>query len=75
MVGFNGISGQVERSSKDDKRQTNRWKKVESRFRGKLVKMIRDVNLMIIQFHLKLEKFYFIGVMSNRKKLFNEFTN
>ena len=30
------------RRSKDDKRQINRWKKSLSRFRGKLVKMIRD---------------------------------
>ena len=28
------------RRSKDDKRQNNRWKKIVSRFRGKLVKMI-----------------------------------
>ena len=27
---------------KDDKWQINRWKKIVSRFRGKLVKMIRD---------------------------------
>ena len=30
------------RRSKDDKRQINRWKKVVSRFRGKLVKMIKN---------------------------------
>ena len=30
------------RRSEDDKRQINRWKKILSRFRGKLVKMIRD---------------------------------
>ena len=30
------------RRSKDDKRQINRWKKIVGRFRGKLVKMIRD---------------------------------
>ena len=30
------------RRSKHDKRQINRWKKIVSRFRGKLVKMIRD---------------------------------
>ena len=30
------------RRSKDDKRQINRWKKIVSRFRSKLVKMIRD---------------------------------
>ena len=28
---------------KDDKRQINRWKKTVSRFKGKLVKMIKDV--------------------------------
>ena len=28
---------------KDDKRQINRWKKIVSRFKGKLVKMIKDV--------------------------------
>ena len=31
------------RRSSDDKRQINRWKKIASRFRGKLVKMIKDV--------------------------------
>ena len=30
------------RRSKDDEWQINRWKKIVSRFRGKLVKMIRD---------------------------------
>ena len=30
------------RISKDDKRQINRWKKIMSRFRGKLVNMIKD---------------------------------
>ena len=52
------------RRSKDDERQINRWKKTVGRFWGKLVKMIRDavVNSMIIQFRLKLEKFYCIGV-------------
>ena len=29
------------RRSKDDERQINRWKKVASRFKGKLVKMIK----------------------------------
>ena len=32
------------RRSKDDKRQINRWKKIVSRFRGKLVKMIKDAS-------------------------------
>ena len=39
------------RRSKDDKRQINRWKKIVSRLRGKLA---------IIQFRLKLDKFYCI---------------
>ena len=30
------------RRSQDDERQINRWKKIVSRFRGKLVKMIKD---------------------------------
>ena len=30
------------RRSEDDKRQINRWKKVVNRFKGKLVKMIKD---------------------------------
>ena len=30
------------RRSKDDERQINRWKKIVSRFRGKLVMMIKD---------------------------------
>ena len=41
------------RRSKDDKRQINRWKKIVSRLRGKLA---------IIQFLLKLDKFYCIGL-------------
>ena len=32
------------RRSKDDKRQINRWKEILSRFRGKLLKMIRDAS-------------------------------
>ena len=31
------------RRSLDDKRQINRWKRIVSRFKGKLVKMIKDV--------------------------------
>ena len=53
MVGFSGILDteifQVEdildilsRRSLDDERQVNGWKKIVSRFRGKLVKMIKN---------------------------------
>ena len=40
MVGFNGRYW-LGRRSKYDKRQINRWKKIVSRFRGKLVKIIK----------------------------------
>ena len=30
------------RRSKDDKRQINKWKKIVDRFKGKLVKIIKD---------------------------------
>ena len=39
MVGFSGILG---RRSLDCKRQINRWKQIVNKFRGKLVKMIKD---------------------------------
>ena len=42
MVGFSGILGTVKEWKMDDERQINRWKKIVSRFRGKLVKMIKD---------------------------------
>ena len=32
------------RRLEDDERQINRWKKIVSRFRGKLVKMIKDAS-------------------------------
>ena len=43
MVGFSGIlgNGQV-KDQKMIKRQINRWKKTVTRFRRKLVKMIKD---------------------------------
>ena len=53
------------RKSLDDERQINRWKDAVSRFKGKLIKMIKMlmVDLMITLFHLKLDKFYCIEVM------------
>ena len=54
------------RKLKDDERQINRWKRIVSRFKGKLVKMIKMlvVNLMIVHSRLKLDTFYCIGVMN-----------
>ena len=54
------------RRSKDDKKQIYRWKKNVSRFRGKLVKMIKDAGSKYddAYFHLKLDRFYCIGVVN-----------
>ena len=43
MAGFSGVLGigQVE-DQKRIKRKINRWKKIVNRFRGKLVKLIRN---------------------------------
>ena len=54
------------RRSLDDERQIATWKGIVNKFRGILIKMIKDANgidLMFILFHLKLDKFYCIGVM------------
>ena len=52
--------------SVDSKRQIARWKGIVSRFKGKLVKRSKMlmVDLMIILFHLKLDKFYYTGDMN-----------
>ena len=53
------------RRSGDDKRQINIWKGIVTRFKGKLVKMIKDANSRFDNhsFHLKLDKFYYTGAM------------
>ena len=68
MVGFSGILGTVEEWKMDDERQINRWKKIVSRFRGKLEMLV--ANLMIIQFRLKLDKFIALGLQINSKRFF-----
>ena len=47
------------RRSKDDKRQINRWKKIASKFRSKLVKMIRDTG----------NKFYDYSVLAKMRHI------
>ena len=47
------------RISKDNERQINRWKGILSRFKGELVKIVKNVGS---KFRLKLEKFYCIWV-------------
>ena len=47
------------RRSKDDERQINRWKKIVSRFRGKLVEIIRDAGSKLDDYSI-LPKFTLI---------------
>ena len=56
----------MSRRSEDDERQINRWKRIVSRFRGKLVKMIEDVGSKYDDYSIRLKfgKFYCIGVMN-----------
>ena len=64
------------RTSKDDKKQINRWKKIVSRFRGKLVKMIRSTGsrfddssvsskIRQILLHWDYEEKYFFNDLTN----------
>ena len=48
------------RRSKDDKRQINRWRKIVNRFRGKLVKIIRDTGSKFHDFSIspKIRQFF-----------------
>ena len=43
------------RRSKDDERQSNRWKGIVSRFRGKLVKMIKDAGSKFYDYSVSLK--------------------
>ena len=44
MVGFSGILDWLGRRSVDGEIQINRWKRNITKFKGKLVKMIKDAN-------------------------------
>ena len=66
------------RRSKDDKRQINRWKKIVSRFRCKLVKMIRDAGSKIDDYSIspKIRQILLhLGYELTKKDIFNELTN
>ena len=79
MVGFSGILGTGQgRRLKDDKRQINRWKKIVSRFRGKLVKMIRNAGSKYDDFSIspKIRQILLHwGYELTEKYFFNEFLN
>ena len=66
------------RRSKDDKRQINRWKKIVSRFRGKLVKMIRDAGSKFDDYSIspKIRQILLHwGYELTEKDFFNELSN
>ena len=67
------------RRSKDDKRQVNRWKKIVSRFRDKLAKMmIRDTGSKIDDYSISPKIRHIIlhwGYELTEKDFFNEFSN
>ena len=43
MVDFSGILD-IGKTENDDKRQIDTWKNIVTRFKGKLIKMIKDAN-------------------------------
>ena len=68
----------VDKRSKDDKRQINRWKQIVSRFRGKFVKMIRDADSKFDDYSImpKIRQILLHwGYDLTKKYCFNELTN
>ena len=66
------------RRLKDEKRQINRWKKIVSRFRGKLVNMIRGGGSKFDDYTIspKIRKILLHwGYELREKDFFNEWTN
>ena len=68
----------LDRRSEDDERQINRWKKIVSRFRSKLVKMIKDagskfgdysitskIRLILLHWGYELTEIYFLMICQN----------
>ena len=68
----------LSRRSEDDERQINRWKKIVSRFRGKLVKMIKDAGSKFDDYSIspKIRQILLHwGYELTEKDFFNELTN
>ena len=66
------------RRSKDDERQTNRWEKIASRFRGKLVKMIIDTGSKFDDYSISLKIRQILlhwGYKLTKEDFFKELTN
>ena len=66
------------RRTKDDERQINRWKKIVSRFRGKLVKMIKDASSKFNDYSISPKIIQILlhwGYELTKKDFFSELTN
>ena len=66
------------RRSEDNERQINRWKKIVSKFRGKLVKMIKDAGSKFDDYSIapKIRQILLHrGYELTEENLFNELTN
>ena len=66
------------RRSEDDERQINRWKKIVSRFRRKLVKMIKDADSKFDDYSdsCKIRQILLSwGYELTEKDFFNDLTN
>ena len=61
--------------SKDDKRQIIRWKKIASRFRDKLVKIIRDAGSKFDDYSISPKILLYWGCELTEEDFFNELTN
>ena len=77
MAGFSGIlvTGKI---LEDDERQINRWKKIVSRFRGKLVKMVRDAGTKFDDYSISSKIRQILlhwGYELTEKDFFNELSN
>ena len=72
MVGFSGTLGT---DQEDDKREINGWKKTLSRFRGKLVKMIRDADSKFDDCSFLPKILSNSGYELTKKNFFNGLTN
>ena len=69
---------QLGRRSKDDERKINRWKNIVSRYRGKLVKLIRNASGKFDDYSISPKSRQILlhwGYELTEKVFFNELTN
>ena len=66
MAGLSGILGTAQVEDCKMMKDINRWKKIVSRFKSKLVKMIKDAGSKFRDYPIspKIRQFYCIGVMN-----------